>query len=368
MRRRNLLASTRPAAGLVAAGLLLAGCGGGTGGSGADKPATGTRASAGAEDSGTAAGKGGDTGDRPTTPAHRPLVTVAQANAIFDHYQKVNDAANKTRDAKLLGTVEGGALLQFDEQVFQQFRALPAKYQAEYGTPYTYTKRKFFIPDTGDWFMATAYMGHPGAEHDYGLIVFRKTGQDWKMVVANDYDGTLPQVATTPQGAVTVVPSDATVGGTELSGLGDAITDLRVTGGKKAGKELGDSAVRRDAVKAYTTRDDHWGSYKSCLLTQYQAPNPKYDTPYTKFPGTYAVRTADGGALVASISYYAEGDFSTHPGSCTFNVSDTTAVYVGNNEKTSLRSRYGQMNVVSVPAAGKPVQLGGVAVLVGATS
>lgn len=348
--KRNTLTT---AVGLVAAGLLLAGCGGGGGGT-TDGPTTGAHAGGG-KDGDTSGGSGGSGGAGAKT-----VVTVAQANALLDRYTTVNNDANANLDPVKLATIEGGALLQVDREGYRQYPTFSADQKSNLD-PFSYSERKFYIPAGGDWFMASAF-----TRHIHQLIVFRKTAAGWRMVAANGYQGTLPKVATNADGAVTVVPSGATVNGTKLSALGGAVTDLRVTGGTKAGKALAESAVRRDAVKEYTNRNAHWTD-KTCAYTRYEAPDAKDDSTYTKFPDTYAVRTADGGALIVSTSYYAQQDTATHPKSCSIFADGGTSAYVS-GDKAAIRSRYASLDVFSLPAAGRPVQLGEVTFLIGATA
>ncbi|MDT0616291.1 hypothetical protein RM812_40055, partial [Streptomyces sp. DSM 40712] len=61
----------------------------------------------------TACGTGGDNGgaDTPTrsaspTSAPRGLLTKEEAKKVVDNYEKVNNRANASQDAKLLSTVE----------------------------------------------------------------------------------------------------------------------------------------------------------------------------------------------------------------------------------------------------------------------
>jgi hypothetical protein len=342
------------AVGLAATGLLAAGCGGGDGG---DKPAASSSAS-------TAAGK--DAKDGRTAA---PIVTEARAGAVLDGYEKVNNAANVTQDGAKLGTVEGGALYQQSLAQYKQFPKYSAKVQAAYRKPFTYVDRRFHIPDTGSWFMVDAEVS--GGNFDKGdrqLMVFRQqTGGHWKMVLADNFTGAAPAVAKAADGAAVVVAPDAAVGGTKLSALGSAVNDLRVSGGKKAGAALADSAARRDAVKEYTTRNDHWGAYKTCLRTDFEDAGTKWDSAYITYPDTYAVKTADGGALVASTSYYVKLEFSTRPETCSVVPGGDTTAYL-HGDQNGVRSRYASLNAISVPATGRPVQLGGDVQLIGAGS
>ena len=344
------------AVGLTAAG-LLAGCGGSGGG---DKPSVFSSSA-----------KSGDSknGDSKSDKAAAPIITAAQAAKVLDAYQTVNNAANKTQDGAKLGAVEDGALFQQSSAQYKQFPEFTAKTKAAYTQPFLYGGRQFYIPATGSWFMVSASPtggNYPKDEHQ--LIVFkRQSGGNWKMVVADNYTGTLPALAKGPDGAPVVVGSDTTVGGTKLSALGTAVNDLRVTGGKKTGAALADTAVRRATVKEYTTRNDDWGKYKGCLRTDYEDAGTKWDSAYIKYPDTYALKTADGGALVAGTSYYVELDFSTRPDQCSVVPGGTTTAYL-HGDQTGVRNRYASLNVISVPAAGKPAQLGGDVQLIGASS
>ncbi|MBN6546474.1 hypothetical protein, partial [Actinacidiphila bryophytorum] len=333
------------AVGLAATSLLAAGCGGkdggGSGGGGGKDKASASSASS--------SGQAGSSGKSGKSAA--PIVSTAEAGTILDTYEKVNNAANVTQDGAKLGTVEGGALYQQSLAQYKQFPTYSAKVKADYRKPFTYVDRHFHIPAGGSWFMVDAAVS--GGNFDKGerqLIVFQQqTGGHWKMVLADDFTGAAPAVATSADGAATVVAPDATVAGTKLSTLGSAANDLRVSGGKKAGAVLADSAVRRDAVKEYTTRNDHWGRYKTCLRTDFEDAGAKWDSAYTTYPQTYAVRTADGGALVASTSYFVKLEFSTRPEQCTVVPGGNTTVYL-HGDQPGVRSRFASLNAVSVPA------------------
>jgi len=312
------------AVGLTAAG-LLAGCGGSGGG---DKPSVFSSSA-----------KSGDSknGDSKSDKAAAPIITAAQAAKVLDAYQTVNNAANKTQDGAKLGAVEDGALFQQSSAQYKQFPEFTAKTKAAYTQPFLYGGRQFYIPATGSWFMVSASPAggnYPKDEHQ--LIVFkRQSGGNWKMVVADNYTGTLPALAKGPDGAPAAAASD--------------------------------TAVRRATVKEYTTRNDDWGKYKGCLRTDYEDAGTKWDSAYIKYPDTYALKTADGGALVAGTSYYVELDFSTRPDQCSVVPGGTTTAYL-HGDQTGVRNRYASLNVISVPAAGKPAQLGGDVQLIGASS
>lgn len=341
------------AVGLTTAG-LLAGCGGGGGGGGGDdKPAASSSA----------------TSAKQTQKAAAPIISLAAATALLNTYETVNNAANKTQDAAKLGTVEAGALFQESSAQYKQFPRTTAEERAEYVKPFTYTDRHFYIPTSGSWFMVSAAL--TGDSFDKGfrqLIVFAKQADGhWKMVLVNNHLGPLPALAKGPDGAPVVVAPDATVGGTKLSGLDTAANDLLVTGGKKTGAALADNAVRRAAVKQNASRNDDWGKYKGCLRTDYEDAGAKWDKSYMTYPGRYALKTADGGALVATTSYYVMLDFSTRPDQCSVVPEGATTAYL-HGDQPGIRSRYAGLDLFSVTGAGKAALLGGDAQLIGASS
>ncbi|MCX4573392.1 hypothetical protein OHB41_09395 [Streptomyces sp. NBC_01571] len=134
----------------------------------------------------TACGPGSDTGSAPTSsasPAPKGVVDHKTAGSILDHYQEINNKANKTRDASLLSTVEAGQLYARSKADYEQFDTLSAKEKKDYGTPFYFTRRSFYIPPTGNWFAAEASTN--GTNHTF--MIFEKsadTGGTWKKVIS----------------------------------------------------------------------------------------------------------------------------------------------------------------------------------------
>jgi hypothetical protein len=79
------------------------------------------------------------------------------------------------------------------------------------------------------------------------------------------------------------------------------------------------------------------------------------------------MRTADQTSDTDTSRQVGKLDFSLRPDTCTVVPGGSTTVYL-EGDQTGVRSRYAGLNVVSVPAAGRPVQLGGDVQLIGASS
>ncbi|GAA2139401.1 hypothetical protein [Streptomyces synnematoformans] len=311
----------------------------------------------------------GDAGDGAAGP--RPVLSEARARTVLENYVEANNAANAELDHGALGKVEGGALFQQSRAQYRQFPTYEKKYQKRYKKPFRYLadRANYHIPARGDWYMVDAPVAGPGYhEGDRSLLVFQRAGGTWKNVASVGIQGRVPEVAHGDAGLPTVLPADARVGSTALDGLDDAVNDLYVSGGRKEGRLLAESEVRRNMVKDHTTRRD-WikPEHDGYFETEFETENRKWDEAYEPaFPDVFALRTADGGALAVFNSYDARVDFATRPG---FHVipGDATRLYVEEEEPPGVREYYAVQNAAYVPADGKVEQLGGEVEMIGAS-
>ncbi|MFW6690807.1 hypothetical protein [Streptomyces sp. MAR4 CNX-425] len=310
-----------------------------------------------------------DRGDDAAGP--RPVISESRARTVLENYVEANNAANAALDRETLGEVEGGALFQQSRAQYRQYPTFEKKYQKLYKKPFRYLadKAEYHIPARGDWYMVDAPVAGPGFdEGDRSLLVFERAGDTWKNVASVGIQGRLPEVARGEGGLPTVLPAGAEVGTTALDGLDDAVNDLYISGGKKDGRILADSEVRKNMVKDYTTRRD-WirPEHDGFFETEFESENRKWDDAYKPaFPDVYALRTADGGALAVFNSYDARVDFATRPG---FHIipGDATRLYVKEKEPLGVREYYAVQNAAHVPAEGKVQQLGGEVEMIGAS-
>lgn len=278
---------TIAAAGLVAAcAVLAAGCGGSSSDKASDKASA--TSSAGAKDK-----------DKDKNAA-QPLLTVAEANKVVDTYQTLNNQANAHLSPALLAKAEAGAMLAFDTGYFTQASGLDQKDVKANLAPFVYVNRAFYIPPASaktDWFVVRAQGaeltdGKPGKVWTTAtrFLVFRHTGDGWRAVDAQDFSGDeqrkIPALALDADGLAQVADPTAKIGGTAPADLAGLVTDLYVTGG--ADSPLAKTKARDDAISAYNNRNEGLNDH---AYDDYKKGRPRA-------AATYALKTADGGALV----------------------------------------------------------------------
>lgn len=237
----------------------------------------------------TGCGAGGTAADgKPSPrPAPRGAVTPEEAKRIADHYEQVNNKANATRDEKLLSTVEDGQLHAHSTSDYTLFKTWSKKDQQEYGKPFTYVDREYYIPAGQGWFAMKAKTSDSGSQ---GLFVFDRVGGAWKMVLAVYTDAPIPAIATDGHGLATAVTPATRVGSLAPKDVSAAFEDLYATGGKKQGAALSPTTDPvKTALKIYKERDA--GENGSMMTNTYVATPAVRDT-------VYALRLKSGGALV----------------------------------------------------------------------
>ncbi|MFD8902554.1 hypothetical protein [Streptomyces ardesiacus] len=229
------------------------------------------------------------------SPVPEGVVTLSQANQILDTYQEVNNRANATRDPELLATVEAGQLYARSRAEFEHFETLSEKEQKDYGKPFTFTDRTFYLPAGGNWFAAQATT--TGKNHT--VMVFEKssaTGNRWKKVVSLFPAKALPPVQTR-DGLASTAPAATTVGDLAPDGVTEAVEDLFATGGTRQGAAMDRTNENaRSILKIYKARGKNLG------------PRAKVNF----FPATpvhekvYALRTPDGVLAIVPLAHNQE--------------------------------------------------------------
>lgn len=223
-------------------------------------------------------------------PAERPLLTKAEANTTVDAYQKLNNQANAKRSASLMAKAEGGAVLAMDQAYFTQIPALDKSDVADNIAPFVYVNRTFYIPPASskaNWFLVRTQGAHlthgkPGKlwSKDIRFLVFKRSGDGWRMVVARDFEGSevakVPHIALDKAGLMKVADPDTKIGKTAPSQLPELVTDLWVTGGRNT--PLANTSARRIGRSWYTERENNldghaWVDFKKT------APAPGTSSP-----------------------------------------------------------------------------------------
>ena len=249
--------------GAAVLGALVAGCGGDTGGDGGNAPAA------------------------PNGPAKAEAVTEAQAKAIFARYEKTNNKANAQVSDELLRSNETGPMLEADLVGNKRIRSKHGKkIDAFY-----YRDPQFYIPRTTGpaWFAVTAAETEEGNTE---LLVFVDTGGgSYKSAVGVWLaDGRkFPAIARNADGSATAVTEGAALGvGADVS---EYLTST--AGGKKPAAGLAPGPLTSKLGKSWakTVRKTNGGLRWAGGTSWKARPQP-----------VYALKTADGGALVMSVS------------------------------------------------------------------
>ncbi|MFI6341092.1 hypothetical protein [Streptomyces sp. NPDC050535] len=302
--------------------------------------------------SGSLTGSDADGRGTAPTPAPQGVVTTTFANSVLSTYVKANNAANKTRDAKLLSTVEAGQLNRQSVADYQQWKTWPEKDQKEYGSAFSYANRTWFLPakGTATWFAVTATSTY-GTKNST-LLIFDKIGGTYKMVASLwATDGTpTPEIATDRHGLAKAVDPSDPVGALAPNELGAAFADLYETGGKNDGSKLASTKITKAAVASYTDRDK--GDNSAYATKKYFAAVPARKT-------VYALRLADGGVL-AVFPTALTSEFMLRPpymSNHKINPSEKESVYDGTSRVLVTNEYQGQAYATLTPS-GSPRVLG----------
>ncbi|QKW07962.1 hypothetical protein HUT18_17775 [Streptomyces sp. NA04227] len=294
----------------------------------------------------TACGSSDDSGDDKPAASEkaRPkgLVTPQEANRIVDEYERVNNAANKKQDAKLLHTVEGGQSWVQSNADYEQFGTRSAKEKKDYTTPFFYRKRTFYIPAGGTWFAmrAESSNGYPS------LVVFDKEGGRFKVVASVGAKG-LPELYKDADGLAEVADGAAKSGRLAPEEVAPAYEDLLFTGGTKQGRDLSkETEPAKLLVNSYKKRNE--GEVGKVAYRNFEPIKTSYDK-------TYALKTKDGGVVAVSGTSYREGISVKLKLVNTTNLVPNEQQSVYNpDERIVIRDEHQGLLVASLPKQGLP--------------
>ncbi|GAB2806662.1 hypothetical protein [Streptomyces daliensis] len=302
--------SARGLAGVACAGslvLVMAGCGGDSGGG---------------SESGSGSGSASD-GGRGAAPAG--VVTKAKAAKLVDRYEKVNSQANEKSDPKLLSTVEGGAVFEQSKATYKMQKNWSRKEITEYREPFVYVDREYYIPrkGTADWFAVVAHSKNPGkrkGEFPGILIMEKQSDGDWKLV-AGSYSETkwMPKFAKDKDGfAVPVSDPAKKTGPMAPEKLSDGLVELYTSQGSTASTGFADSETVT-SVRAIPKEQNR-------LLSPHG--EAKFSRGEPTHEEVHALKTADGGLLSVFSTEIREHDRGTSA-IASVNPSDSMQVYLG---------------------------------------
>lgn len=267
-------------AGGVLAGCLVAGCSG--------LPGMDPAAWQGAETpSATPSSTTSGTQKTPEPSASAPALT---AESVLKEYIDRNNKANTALDDDLLARNEAGSSLAIDKAAYLSQRKLGKKREGY--TPFEYVKPTFVAPASKRWFLTTTYWKNKKkSAKTPTFLLFAHDQGAWKQVYSPDvFDAIdadeLPKIQTDASGAATEV--DAADGTGLLMSPADFAKNYSAHLAGK-GSAAAKSRFASDGLTT-TAAKNRIHMRKFAKLTENIGPAKEYPS--------FALRTADGGALV----------------------------------------------------------------------
>jgi hypothetical protein len=116
----------------------------------------------------------------------RPAITADSATAVIKHYNDVNNAANKTRNDKLIATIESGPLLRASQAGYTIGRTTD-KAGKKVDAPFTYTAPKIGAPSYGGYPMSFVTSSGLSGSKDHthlGMWERESAGSPWIQTIS----------------------------------------------------------------------------------------------------------------------------------------------------------------------------------------
>lgn len=221
---------------------------------------------------------------RSSTAVDEPAISSGGASRLLVHFNRVRKQADSARDPGVLAEVEGGRLLAVDTGLYHVSTALSPRRTGARG-PWT-SATQLFVPRFTRyplWFVAVVEDTGQGTQV---AAVFTRTSvtTPWRVVLAPQFAARtrLPPVRTLPGGDQVPLPMTARSG---LAGSPDQTVDQYC-------------AVLEDARSRFAgafAPDSFVHQMRSVRSSSGPARSSQH---WDRLPGGYALRTADGGALV----------------------------------------------------------------------
>lgn len=116
-----------------------------------------------------------------TAPDTRPAVTLADAQAVVQRYNQLNNQANQSRDAKLSATIEGNPTLAQTQAGFEIGRKLDAAGK-EVSKPFSYTDPEIGAPQFASYpmrFVVSSGVSNAPGSRQLGVWQRENAGSPW---------------------------------------------------------------------------------------------------------------------------------------------------------------------------------------------
>jgi hypothetical protein len=253
----------------------------------------------------TACGSSGATDNTPAratrtaspAPTAQPALSKKEALAQIAHYSKINNQANAHNNRRLLDTIEDGPLYAMSIADYKQDEGLPKADRKKY-KPWSYDLATAdlyiprFLPGQQRWYAAVTYSGK---NHKYARVLImaeQPNAKRWEMVAAVDLDDKkqLPKIALDADGYATAIDATSAKNvAAPVDVLRTAVGDNFATGGDLTGKKV--FTTTKTSARQIKVHDDTIHKFGSRGTTEFSSAT-------TEFADSYALKTADGDALV----------------------------------------------------------------------
>lgn len=246
------------------------------------------------------------------TPTAEPALTKKEALAQIAHYSKINNEANKRTSRTLLDTVEDGPLHAMSVADYKQDEGLPKADREEYKSwSYDLDATDVYIPrftaGQQKWFAAVTYSGKDDKYARVLIMAEQVRTKRWEMVASVDLDDKqVPKIALDTGGYATAV--DATSArnvAAPVDVMRTAVGDNFATGGDVTGKKV--FASSKSSARQIKVHDETVNKFRTRGTT-------RFSLAATEFPDSYALKTADGRALVVFAHTHTQRDAVAYSG------------------------------------------------------
>ncbi|MEU8729428.1 hypothetical protein AB0C68_08670 [Streptomyces tendae] len=305
------------------------------------------------------AGEDGPAQARPTpsastSPKQAPALSAAQARDVITRYSKINNEANADRDRRQLDTVEDGPLYTMSVADYTETEGLPAKDREPYKRwSYDLASAKLYIPRLAAgqerWFAAALSSEKSKAPSRLAVFAERPRHKRWEMVSVVDLDSQkLPDVALDREGYATAVPANENKHlAADADLLRTAVLDNFATGGTNTGtKVFAPTKASKRQIKVHSEAATRFGDKGTSV----------FDAADNRFTDAYALKTADGGALILFSHTHTQTDAVAHSG-LQINPGKDDRAWLHDVPRTSITYTFICNDAATVPAKSQPSRL-----------
>jgi hypothetical protein len=294
----------------------------------------------------------------PSTTAPSGVISPAQAAKILAAYAPANDRANRQRSDAINTTIETGVLSAQSQAEYQMYPHWPASLRPSIDTSFTYTDPRFYIPRAAPlgqrpFFLAVArgqetHVAHPASWTEY--LLFVQTPQGWRLTaaVSADKGQTVPAMAQDAQGFAIALAPDTPGLALRPSALSSAVLDNYITGGRTDG-----------AIFAATLTATEQRGQRAAAARRLAPATVWFTAALNPYPhDIFALRTADGGALVLASEAHEEHDLAAPPGYLTLSAHTGERAWITRTNVNALNDTFTCNNLAAVPVRGQAQLLG----------